>query len=335
MNISAGVYWDQSWSPVRGCSKVSPGCASCWAERMAGRFAHLKDDSGRTRPGPYCTFSEDGRWTGRVELIESELTKPLHWRKPRIVALNWMGDLFHEKVPDEAIDRVFAVMALCPQHKFLVLTKRARRMREHIAGVNSAERFHDINVAAQDICQSPHYGAVLPTQQDGMVAGGWPLPNVALGVSVEDQDWANSRIPDLLATPATMRFVSVEPLLGHIDIACYLDGCFYTRPACEFRKLNWAICGGESGTGARPPYPDWVRSIRDQCQADGAAFLFKGWGEWAPDPLRHYVASHAFNDGTVMGRFGKKAAGRLLDGRTWDQFPVWLTVNGHNYRRKE
>ena len=143
MNIATGKYWDQSWSPIRGCTHASPGCQNCWAERMAGRFSdcwtcenkridqHQTCDGGpKHHPAPFHGFATPKGWTGRVELIESELAKPLHWRKPRVVALNWMGDLFHEKVPDEAIDRVFAVMALCPQHRFLVLTKRAKRMRQ-------------------------------------------------------------------------------------------------------------------------------------------------------------------------------------------------------------
>lgn len=316
MNLSTGQYWDVSWSPIRGCSHDSPGCANCWAERMAGRF------SGRGRPFDRIA-SPLGMWTGRVELIESELVKPLHWRKPRVIALNWMGDLFHESLPDEAIDRVFAVMALCQQHKFLVLTKRSGHMMRHFTcWPERQERVDD---------------AIHSMQKKGRCVD-WPLPNVALGVSVEDQQRADERIPDLLATPAAMRFVSVEPMLGVVDLTDVTADTPETRGPTQWdvlddtgeeapARLDWVVCGGESGPGARPMHPDWARSLRDQCQAAGTPFLFKQWGEWAPDCLCATSKAHATVDRPQPGlpgcmfRCGKKAAGRTLDGRTWDEQP--------------
>lgn len=141
MKRDEGQYWDVSWSPVRGCTKVSRGCENCWAERMAKRFALVKGGTGPGNqwldPGPFYGFADKNGWTGRVELIEAELVKPLHWRKPRVVALNWMGDLFHGALKTEDIFRVFATMAVCPQHRFLVLTKRSARMKREVAGACS------------------------------------------------------------------------------------------------------------------------------------------------------------------------------------------------------
>jgi protein gp37 len=231
-----------------------------------------------------------------VELIESELLKPLHWKKPRVIALNWMGDLFHEYLLSREIDQVFAVMALCPQHKFIVLTKRAKRMRE------------DYHNSKQII-----YGKYLDI---GLIKiWPWPLLNVGIGVSVEDREHLN-RLDDLRQTPAALRWFSAEPLLGDLG-TINLDG------------ISWVICGGESGPGARPMHPDWVRSLRDQCQAEGVPFLFKQWGEHYPisrtDGI-HELPFGEYNAATGYGfkRVGKRAAGRLLDGRTWDELPELL-----------
>jgi protein gp37 len=335
MNLATGQYWDQSWSPIRGCSHASPGCDHCWAERMAKRFCRCQCDKSpnaptEANPDPFFGFADERGWTGRVELIESELTKPLHWKRPRVVALNWMGDLFHKTVPDGAIDRVFAVMALCPHHKFLVLTKRARRMREYVTGLGA--RFLDV------ICDfSFSLGLSIPSRNS------IPLRNVALGVSVEDCDYLG-RIGDVRQTPATMRFLSLEPLLedlGQLDLT----------------GIYWVICGGESGPGARPMHPNWPRSLRDQCQVAGVPFFFKQWGGFRPvgsadggiddcDIEAYFTANIdrtvlVYRDGRVetgdkpptengawfMEPVGKKAAGRLLDGKTWDEMPAWLEAH--------
>lgn len=328
----------RTWNPTRGCSRVSPGCVNCYAERVAARFAFKNVTTGRGEvalvPNPDSPFrgfvthvNGHPAWTGKVELIESKLTEPLHWKKPCRIFVNSMSDLFHEALPDEAIDRVFAVMALCPQHTFQVLTKRADRMRAWVSGVNCAERFTHINMAAR-MAMGVSSGAVLPTQRDGMVAGGWPLPNVWLGVSVEDQQRADERIPLLLQTPAAVRFVSYEPALGPVDFTGYLGSkcpecgrvmkrgwhdC--TELECDGRPrplLDWVIAGGESGPGARPFDLDWARSARDQCEAAGIAFFMKQVGSrpiftWDPE---------------------KDAAPKLRDRKGGDmsEWPTWARV---------
>jgi protein gp37 len=273
----------------------------------------------------YYGFAENTvsgpRWTGKVELIESALDAPLHWKKPRRIFVNSISDLFHESLPDEAIDRVFAVMALCPQHTFQVLTKRPERiLRWASEGINVRQR-------VQTLGENIRWAGPKRNQQDASFTPlndrtHWPLPNLHLGVSCEDQKTADERIPKLLQTPAAVRFLSLEPLLGPIDLGLSI--------AAYETSVDQVIVGGESGPGARPMNPDWVRSIRDQCVAAGVPFFFKQWGEYAPtfagDTYPKYFENVPANDGTGthhrMFRVGKKAAGRLLDGRTWDEGPA-------------
>lgn len=274
---TTGIQWtDRTWNAVRGCSRISEGCRNCYAERVATRFG--------TKDGPfsgYATMTKSGpRWTGKVELIESQLLEPLKWRKPQRVFVNSMSDLFHESLPDEAIDRVFAVMALCPHLTFQVLTKRAKRMREYFSSIS---RLKEIDA---QVCEISAY---LGDQQDWDNA--LPMPNVHLGVSVEDQKAADERIPELLRTPAAIRFVSYEPALGPVDFHEYAwegiepTGKFRTyrgKREMEFdargRKLHWVIVGGESGPGARPFNVDWARNTIRQCKAAGVAVFYKQGG---------------------------------------------------------
>jgi protein gp37 len=260
-------------------------------------------------------FARAGHWLGKVALIESELEKPLHWRKPKRVAVGLMGDLF--RLPDADIDRIFAVMALCPQHTFLLLTKQARRMQEWA----TSKRWHFI-------CEyKPGYSASVIM----------PLENVRFGVSAEDQVTLEDRVPWLLKTPAAHRWLSLEPLLGPVKFLPswiagydYSGGYVMTAP-----RLDHVVVGGESGPGARPMHPDWVRQVRDQCVAAGVPFLFKQWGEFAPREQNHpdgqpmirlTVAGRNGQDlanagdgrDVWMQRVGKRAAGRMLDGRTWE-----------------
>ena len=322
MSASPIEWTEHTWNPMRGCSRVSEGCRKCYAERRAARFSGVFVlPSGQVVKGPFSGFAQmtpsGPRWTGKVELIESMLDIPLRRKKPTVYFVNSMSDMFHEKLTDEAIDRVFAVMALCPQHTFQCLTKRAGRMEQWVRGVNGAERFHDINIAAQFQTRNPHYGAVLPTQSDGMVSGGWPLPNVHLGVSVEDQPTADERIPHLLRTPAAVRFVSYEPALGPVDFTPWFDGgmeCNYCNewrgtektaaPDCKEddkgddpgwlcprcgeavahipldERLDQIIIGGESGPGARPFDIQWARNTIAQCKAAGVACFVKQVGAY-------------------------------------------------------
>lgn len=289
---STRIEWaDEVWNPVTGCSKVSQGCKNCYAERIAGRF--WKDRK----------FSD-------VQFHEDRLDAPSHWKKPRRVFVNSMSDLFHEKLNFSEILTVFYRMGIYDRHIYLVLTKRPQRMLE----------FFDYWKEHIDWCLANGNPFFKP-----------PLRNIWLGVSVEDQKAADERIPLLLQTPAAVRFVSCEPLLGAVDLSGYLTGLYILgeRPELTINEpsLNWVICGGESGPGARPMHPDWARSLRDQCQAAQVPFFFKQWGEWAPDCLCDTKKPHPEtprpHPGLIgcMFRCGKKAAGRLLDGREWNEYP--------------
>ncbi len=320
MSDNSTIEWtDATWNPVTGCTEVSLGCDHCYARTFAERW--------RGTPGHYFENGFD------VQLRPDKLTLPLSWRKPKRVFVNSMSDLFHDQVPDEYIAKVFATMALAPQHTFQLLTKRHGRMRSLL----SSERFE---AAVFDACGGEFEGYFE-----------LPLPNVWLGVSTEDQKRADLRIPALLDTPAAVRFISAEPLLGPINLT-HMDidrGDFYQinaltgrntdmgRPCPDVAQLDWVIVGGESGPGARPMHPDWARSLRDQCTDAGIPFLFKQWGEYAPGlhdtGTRTGTVGHGFFSGPVvagrftgeyaaMSRVGKKAAGRVLDGRTWDQYPA-------------
>lgn len=315
------IEWtDATWQPITGCSVVSPGCTNCYAMKLAGaRLQHHPSRAGLTRDtkaGPV--------WTGEVRFNEQWLDQPLRWKRGRRIFVCAHGDLFAEGVPDEWIDRVFAVMALAPQHKFQVLTKRAQRMRDYL------EAFSDDHWLPPRLMQLANF---IPAPMALDEPPEWPLDNVWLGVSVEDQARADERIPPLLVTPAAKRFISAEPLLGPIDLTNldhlgtlrrdHIHGISAISPYNRTLRgvLDWVIVGGESGPHARPMHPDWARSLRDQCQAAGVAYFFKQWGEWAPG----HIVERSFKETLVheaMERVGKRAAGRLLDGRTWDEMPT-------------
>ncbi|WP_276199018.1 phage Gp37/Gp68 family protein [Chelatococcus sp. XZ-Ab1] len=345
MGDRSAIEWTEAtWNPIVGCSVVSPGCANCYAMKMAARIERMAAGAGKwTHYNGTTQASKAGPvWTGRLTLAPDEiLTAPLRWKRPRRIFVNSMSDLFHESVRDEWIDRIFAVMAMCPQHTFQVLTKRSSRMREYMNGIQSKipffgrmplERIH-LEAAAHMEGDS---GFMDTLKDRGNVYSlyldaPWPLPNVWLGVSTEDQRRADERMPDLRETPAAVRFVSAEPLLGAIDFEPWLD------------RIDWIIAGGESGPGARPMHPDWARSIRDQCAAAGVPFFFKQWGEWLDEQVA--TAMHLAPDAAMFDRFGapkgpkwhpyeasdrnggalicvgKKAAGRLLDGREHSDMP--------------
>lgn len=286
-----------------------------------------------------ATKSGVALWTGEVRTVPEVLDQPLRWKKSKRIFVNSMSDLFHEDVPIGFIYQVFAVMAEANWHTFQVLTKRPGRMKEVLTKLRD--------------------------EFEGKVFNGrkvtWPLPNVWLGVSVENQQAADERIPLLLQTPAAVRFVSCEPLLGPVDLERHLNGGktlaewkaralsvvdpYGFRP--PYPRIHWVIVGGESGPGARPMHPDWVRSIRDQCQAAGVPFFFKQWGQWEPAECRqgetvyrkvsddtvvlfrsdvetdryHWWGGN-WGDGKPLSvRVGKKAAGRMLDGREWNEMP--------------
>lgn len=273
------IQWtNKVWNPVRGCSRVSEGCRNCYAERVAARFSDANQ--------PFHLFADrhksGSKWTGKVELIENMLNLPLKWRKPQKVFVNSMSDLFHEALSDEAIDRVFAVMALCPQHTFQVLTKRPERMLRWFEG--SHERRRD---AVADQAQAIRADWCFPV---------WPLPNVWIGVSVENQATADARIPLLHKTPAAVRFVSYEPALDAVRFdrieynpggsggTVFIDAIkgqyvsFGSNGPIPYVGLDWIIIGGESGPGARPFDITWARSAIEQCKAAGVAAFVKQFG---------------------------------------------------------
>ncbi len=315
------IEWtDATWNIITGCSVVSAGCKHCYAMKLAGtRLARHPSREGLTidtAAGPV--------WNGQVRFNGPWLTQPLAWSWPRRIFVCAHGDLFHEAVPDEWIDQVFAVMTLAPQHTFQVLTKRAGRMQQYLSDENVWPR---IEVAARRIWREL-YGQ----QIAGKVLIG-PLPNVWLGVSVEDQEAADARIPDLLSTPAAVRWISAEPLLGpvnltrvtvagkgwHDTLAGWRDCDDY--PGRE-HTIDWVVVGGESGPGARPMNPQWARDLRDQCATAGVPFLFKQWGNWVSvSEVDGPGAHHSFPGGRTVRNVGKRRAGRLLDGVEHNGFP--------------
>jgi protein gp37 len=286
-NSDGSVTAGATWNPTVGCMKVSAGCEHCYAINTAYRL-----DRGFSQPA-YAGLTRklpDGsvNWTGKVRTLPERLALPLRWHKPRRIFVDSMSDLFHDDVPDEFITEVFASMNSARRHTFQVLTKRPERMLAFIRGAGAR---HELQTH--------------------------PLPNVWLGVSVEDQRAADERIPLLLQTPAAVRWLSCEPLIGPVDLSQWLDnisdlpplfGTEWLQPPTtptgwyqinEFEQpLQWVVAGGESGQNYRPLDLDWARSLRDQCQAAGVAYHFKQVG------------------GRTHG-----AGGRLLDGRTWDEYP--------------
>jgi len=254
------------WNCVRGCSHASDGCKHCYAERMAGRFSKegLPYHGLVTEIGSRSRNKYGAHWTGEVRCLPEMLDRPLRWRKPRTVFCNSMSDLFHEKVPLGFIIRVFAIMAACPQHKFIALTKRPQRMSELL----SDKEFEDL------VCDE---GEALAERHQWCHAHEgeyWPLPNFIPGVSCENQEQAEKRILWLLDTPAATRIVSAEPLLSEIN---FWDAAAFgeSQDAAFGSKIDGMLVGCESGPGARPCEDDWVRSIRDQCAQAGVAFFLK------------------------------------------------------------
>jgi len=273
MGVTSIEWTDCSWSVVRGCSRVSEGCRNCYAERIAVRFsgpgqpyegfADVPAGRRHSQTGA-ATCGVRGKWTGRVELIPSKLDEPLRWKRPRRVFVNSMSDLFHEALPDEAIDRVFGVMAASPRHTFQVLTKRPARMLKW-ATRNNVQAYVQHEHAHHDPSPERNVWKI------------WPLPNVWLGVSVEDQATADERIPLLLQTPAAVRFISVEPMLEQIDL-CLTAGSEVSGAEGAARGIHWVIVGGESGPGARPFDIAWARSVIAQCREAGVACFYKQAG---------------------------------------------------------
>ena len=251
------IEWSEKvWNPLAGCSRISTGCTRCYAETMANRLQAIGVKG-------YDGVIKNNKWTGKINLIPEKLEEPLRWKKPQRIFVNSMSDLFHENVPEDFIWKVIEKCWEAKQHDFLILTKRSDRMLDVLT-------------------KSMWWNNDTPE-------------NIWLGTSIEDQKTADERIPFLLQTPAAVRFISAEPLLGAVNLnklhigtqypegqpQPYLMNCLESHYLMlsdgdyEFKKLDWVIVGGESGHNARPMHPDWVRSIRDQCQAAHVPFFFK------------------------------------------------------------
>jgi protein gp37 len=361
------IEWcDKTWSPITGCTPISEGCENCYAKRMAKRLA------GR------CGYPSQDPFS--ITMHPEKLDEPDHWIKPKRIFICSMSDLFHSEVSILFIRMVLNTVKRNPHHTFMILTKRPERMEE-ILNHNS--------MFVED-----------PNRSDG-----WRFnapPNLWIGVTAENQARADERIPILLQIPSAVRFVSLEPMLGPVDLRKWLPGCWECSGSCGYRQtdqpeeqrcyecgydqdlsgewgqdqygqdkcpecgaigsiiypcprcndyemvqghpdtpcLSWVILGGETGPGARPMHPDWVRSVRDQCVSAGVPFFLKQWGEWKKSDVPCIPGTHTgggiylTHEGRMVGqgewwegraeamdRVGKKSAGRLLDGRTWEQYP--------------
>lgn len=308
MADKTSIEWtDATWNVITGCSVVSPGCTNCYAMRLAGsRLAYSRPYAGLTqhsKAGPV--------WNGQVRLNDQVLEQPLRWTRPRRIFVNAMGDLFHENVPDAWIDAVYDVMRRAEGHTFQVLTKRADRMRA----------YYDRRIRDR-----------MPTRTD----------NIWLGVSAEDQERLRRRIWQLSRTPARVRWISAEPLLGPLEIsrvAAYDHPGFHANflagpKGGAVGGIDWVVAGGESGPGARPMHPAWPAALHDECARYSVPFLFKQWGDWkptaenqgewpvdAPGHIRLAQDGRRTAEGWPMQRVGKHHAGRLLDGRLHDAYP--------------
>lgn len=333
MGDGTGISWtDATWNPVRGCSRVSEGCRHCYAETMAARFcgpgqpyeglATLRRAKRITGPTGDLTTEVPSRaaWTGEVRMIHEHLADPLRWQRPRRIFVNSMSDLFHEKLTNEEIAAVFGIMAAAPRHTFQVLTKRSTRMREWFewAGTLDLDQLRWYAVQAMKHTNAHDVDRVRRGKT-------WPLPNVWLGVSVEYQD-AIERVVNLLRSPAAVRFISAEPLLGPLDLGA---GSPNTRSLAE--DLDWVIAGCESGPGCRACDVEWLRSLRDQCEAAHCAFFLKQAKfatDFVPDP--DAKPGDMFDTkivSSVAQGHGSKNKGRgvielpYLDGRQHMDFP--------------
>lgn len=305
MSTGTAIQWtDATWNPVRGCSRVSPGCDACYAMRQAHRFntpSKLSPYHGLTVLRPRTAKRPGVDWSGRLLFVRKALGEPLRWRKPRRIFVNSMSDLFHEALDNEDIAAVFGVMAACPQHTFQVLTKRPARAVKWFAWA-AAQAHQDGGPGVPTVCGIHAANAAADVDYMGL-SDRWPLPNVWIGVSAENQETADERIPLLLKLPADVRFVSAEPLLGPLDLTRWL-GRFCERcgerldadqTRCDDegaagasthfvcggaprRGLDWLIVGGESGNGARRFDAWWAVELIEQCKAAGVACFVKQLG---------------------------------------------------------
>ena len=333
------ISWtDKSWNPIRGCSRVSEGCRHCYAETMAARFS----DEGQ----PYYQLakrtSSGPKWTGKVSFIHKHLLDPVRWQKPVRVFTNSMSDVFHEELSHEDIAAIFAVMAVAKRHTFQVLTKRSERMKDWFKWAGRLSMPELLGYARAKLKDHPEDLKTFDRADAEMGAYTWPLPNVWIGVSVENQEAADKRIPDLLATPAVIRFLSCEPLIGSVSLMDWLfdpTGNFRTHKgkrqfenvAKAGHGLHWVIAGCESGPGMRPCEHQWLRTLREECKAAGVKYFLKQATAAQEGGHRLYPSGQAARaevvDVVKAGEGSKTKPGGVierpyLDGFTHQEFPA-------------
>lgn len=335
MGDNTGIEWaDATWNPLVGCAVLSPGCKHCYAMKLAARLEaiDLAQERREGEPGPMAHYrgltdqTKGGAvWNGEYNLAPDALFhKPLAWQRSRKIFVNSMSDLWYDPVPLSVIDRVFAIMALSPHHEFQLLTKRARRMRQYLNDPATPGR---ISEAVQTLYRE---GMVQREGRMEPLRVLWPLPNLWLGISVENQDQAQIRIPELMASPAAIRWISAEPLLGPVNFRTIrvdggtVDALIGARPG--YHPIDWIVVGGESGPRSRPMNPQWVRDIREQCEDAGVTFFFKQWGDWLRFGETDASGNtnvrargkrtdvwHDWENGEFSVRVGKRDAGNFID----------------------
>lgn len=299
-----------TWNPIRGCKRIDDSCSNCWAERIAGNYSQ----KGQTYYGIAKLVDGKPTWTGKVTPIQEHLYDPLDW-DGRLIMVGTMTDLFYKRVSDAWRDRIFGIMALCPDHIFQVLTKRAQEMHDYFAAPDVWER---IEVQARQI-YFERIEREYPSK--GKLKG--PMRHTWLGVSVQDPETLKERCSLLQDIPAALRFVAAEPLLEQVSLGKFLEGR---------RPMSWVVAGGESGVDARPAAPAWMRSIRDECQAAAVPFFLHQWGAWAPMDAEQLEAygwpgvQYVWPNGEMSVRMAKSDVKTMkgmatLDGVTWNQIP--------------
>lgn len=335
MGDKTGISWtDASWNCIRGCSRVSEGCRHCYAETMAGRFS----DEGM----PYYQLAKrtktGAKWTGKIDFIPEHLLDPVRWQKPRRIFVNSMSDIFHENLSFEHIAAIFAVMLIAKRHTFQVLTKRAKRMREWFQWAGRLTMPELIGFAYRALEGHPGELKTLTRADKELGAYTWPLPNVWIGVSTENQEAADERIPDLIACPAVVRFLSCEPLIGplvlqgdSVSIAGGTHARMYLRGVSGDIRIHWVIAGCESGPGMRPCHHSWLRSLREQCQAADTRYFLKQATGAQEGGHRLYPSGQAARSEVVdvvkAGKGSKTKPGGVierpyLDGFQHQEFPA-------------
>lgn len=314
--MTTKIEWaERTWNPIVGCSLVSAGCTNCYAMPLAWRMSkHPNDKIGPKYAGTVELVKGKPVWTGKVNMSEESLLIPLKYKLPTVWFVNSMGDPFHLAVTDEQLDRMFGVMAHCPQHVFQVLTKRPRRMRDYLAKRRNAAPVM-VPIGNGMLEQHPFNNELQPPA------------NIWLGVTIEDKRALLQRAALLKETPAALRFWSCEPLLGHLG---YIPADLMP---------DWVISGGESGAGARPSHPAWHTHLRDQCMKAGIPYFFKQWGTFSPinqiggrfdhreriDTRVMMSGDYGGHNGWPMKRQPKHLSGRTLEGIEYNQMPAILT----------